>query len=295
MIIFSFIKSFFQVKFFVLVYMEFSDLESFIDMMLYIMNAGTKLYYVYLFVRIQKRFSLMLFKINTLRAFRKSNSSKSHSPMKYAVILGISSILMSIIQNIWLVGVGQWTPKKGILYHSYATAIGLSAWSKENMGNGTWFHAIKEDYSCKANTTNMFLGVFGLIINLCSSLHNEATGDLMQMLAETVREEMQCLQNKINKTESDEQNITLAGFFRKNGEWKHSHLLTQAIDGCNDTLDPLMKFKHVNNLMLYVFFVLNFFDGDHSMAYLVYLLYDICKSSYTYRIAVEASALVRTF
>lgn len=299
---FSFVKSFFQVKFFVLYYMAFSDMETFIDMMLHIMNAGTKLYYVYLFVFVQTQFSQMLLNIGKLRTFRMLNfyskgnkaTARNYSTMNYAIMLGISSILMSFIETFWLAGVTNWTPQTGIVFHSFTTAVGLFAWSKENVGNGTWLNSIEEEYS-EANTTNFLLGAFGIIINLCSCLHNEATGNLMQMQAETVREEMQCLQSKINNTNSDEHNVTLAGFLRENGEWEHSRLLTQAIDKCNDTLDPIMKFKHINNLMLYVFFVLNFFDGDYSLAYLAYLLYGICKSSYTYRIAVEASTLVRKF
>lgn len=265
-------------------------------MMFYIMSAGTKVYYVYLFVFAQKQFSQMIIGLNKLRAFRMttsySNSTNISLTVNYAVKLGISSILMTFIQSILYSGVGSWTPQKGILKHSYATALGLQLWSKEQMGNDTWFDYIVDEYQSKINTTNIYLGTFGLITHFCSYLHNEATGDLMLTQAETIREEMQCLQNRISKTENDEQNITLAGFFRENGEWVHSRLLTQAIDCCNDTLDPIMKYKHVNNLMLYVFFVLNFLDGDYSLAFLAYLLYDICKSSYTYRIAAEASTLV---
>ncbi len=206
--------------------MTLSDMESFIDMMFYIMSAGTKVYYVYLFVFLQKRFSQMLISLEKLRAFRMPtfNSKKMtiRSTMKYAVKLGTSSIIMTFIQTIFYSGVFRWTPQKGILAHSHGTALGLLLWSTENSGNDTWFDNIEHEYRRETNTTTILLGAFGLIIHFCSYLHNEATGDLMQTQAETLREEMQCLQNQINKTENDERNITLTGFFRENGEWAHS-------------------------------------------------------------------------
>lgn len=274
-------------------------MESFIDMMLYIMNAGTKLYYVYLFVMLQRLFSKMLTSLDELRAFRESTSysgnNKNFAYTTYAVRLGMSSIMMSLIHTILSSGVIQWTSQKEILHHSYATAIGLLLWSKENLQNDTWTDKIYEEYGSESNSTTIILGTIGIITYFCSCLHNEATGDLMQTQAETAREEMQYLQNQINMTKNDAQNATLLGFFRENGEWAHSRLLTQAINSCNDTLDPIMKYKHVNNLMLYVFFVLNFFDGDLSIAFIAHLLYDVCKSSYTYRIAAEASTLVSCY
>lgn len=280
--------------------MTFPDLEKFVDMMFYVMNAGTKVYYVYLFVLQHKKFSQIFTSLGKLRAFRLVNchfdsSSKIYSARSYAIRLGISSIVMSLVQTTLSCGVNEWTPQKGIQYNSYTTALALSVWSKDTMANDTLWDAIEDNYGSQLNTTNILLGAFGFLINFCSCLHNEATGDLMQMQAETVREEMQCLEKKINMTGNDEHNITMSGFFRDNGEWAHSRLLAQAINDCNDTLDRIMKYKHVNNLMVHVFFVLNFFDGEYSLAFLAYLLYDICKSSYTYRIAAEASTLVSDF
>lgn len=279
--------------------MTHTDMENFIDMMVYIMNAGTKLYYVYLFVMLQRLLLKMLTSLDKLRAFRESTSysgnHKNFATTKYAVRLGMSSIIMSLIDTILSSGVIQWNPQKEIVNHSFQTAGGLLVWTKQNLQNNSWTDAIYEEYGSETNSTTIVLGTIGIILHFCSCLHNEASGDLMQTQAETVREEMQILQNQINMTKNDEENATLLGFFREDGEWAHSRHLTHAISSCNDALDPIMKYKHVNNLMLYVFLVLNCFDGDFSIALLAHLLYDICKSSYTYRIAAEASTLVSCF
>lgn len=276
-------------------YMTNATVENFIDMIFYIMNAGTKVYYVYLFVLLEKNLVQMLTSLTTLRKFRSKISTANKleiSSIKYAIKLGLSSIVMSVISTIWYYGVAEWTPKTAILDNSYSTGVGLFVWTKQNMENGTYLSSIDVEYGTEFNTNTLILGSFGMILTFCSNVHNQVTGDLMQTNAETLKMEMKSLQVKIKNTENDEKNGRLDGFFREDGEWMHSRLLNHAVHHSNNALDILMKCKHVNNLMLFVFFVLNVFDGQLSLAFLAYLVYNVCKSSYTYRIAAKASSLV---
>ncbi len=167
-------KSIFLVKLFLFWYMTNATVENFIDMSFYMMDAGTKVYYVYLFVLLQNELGLMLTSLTTLRAFRSRMTTTNkfeYSSMKYAVKLGLSSLFMSGISTIWHYGVDEWTPKTTILNFSYSTGVGIFVWTKENIDNGTYMESIDEKYGTEFNTTNILLGSFGILVNFCSCVH----------------------------------------------------------------------------------------------------------------------------
>ncbi len=296
--IFSLLQAFFWVKYFVLLNFADGNLENFITMTFYIMSACTQLYYVYLFVILQSKLRKMVDTLCELRNFRIENStdSKSYwlSCLAYAIILGSSSLVVSLIESIWLVGTKEWTLEKTLLYHSMETAEGLLLWSSDNLNSNstTWADNMYYEFQQDLSARNLILGIFGIIIYFCTSVQMEAVDNVMLMNAQTLREEIKLMENKIKRDKMDEINITLAGFLRENGEWAHIKMILNAVNSNNDAFDPLMKYKHVDNLTLFVFFVLNAFDGRFALVYTTCLLYSIVKTSCMYRIATETSTLV---
>ncbi len=291
----SLLQSFFLVKLFVLINLEYDGLENFVDMMFFIMMFVTKLYYVYILLRRQSKFQRMLVSQNKLRAFQKQNHTINgrYSTMTYAVILGLVSILASSSNTIWSVGVTSWTPQKTILYHSSSFTRGLFIWTQEQL-NDTYLEAHEEQYRTELTATNLVFGLIGLIINFCSSFHMDTVANLMLTNSKTLQLEMGDINMKICNPKNDTHNITLNEFLADDGEWAYFQIVKRAVYDDNGAFDSLMKFEHVYNLMLFVFFALNVFDGNFGLVYLAHLLYRIIKASYTYRLAANAAKLVCT-
>lgn len=117
----SLAQSFFEMKFNLLYNLAFASLENFTDMCFYIMNGATKVYYVYLFLLQQKRFWRMfssLAKLRTSRMRSQLANKTELAPMIYAILIGISSLVVSLVHTIWACGLSGWTPEKTILHHS---------------------------------------------------------------------------------------------------------------------------------------------------------------------------------
>lgn len=292
----SLLQSFFQVKYFVLFNLEYGGLENFVDMMFFIMMLVTKLYYVYVFVQQQSKFNRMLLSRYKLKAFKNQNRAASKeyfTSMKYAVILGLTSIFASASMSIWIVGITTWTPQRTVLHHSNAFTRGLFLWTQEQL-NETCLIAHKQFYGKDLTTANFLFGLIGLIIHFCSSIQMDTVANLMLTNSKTLTVEMGDIKMKISNPKNDIQDITLSEFLTEDGNWAHFQMVKRAVNDDNDAFDSLMKFEHVYNLMLFVFFALNLFDGDFGLVYLAHLLYRIIKASYTYRLAANAASLVCT-
>lgn len=292
----SLLQSFFLVKFIVLYNLEYGGLENFVDMMFFITMLVTKLYYVYVFLRGQKKFRRMLVSRFKLRTFvkQKEQINNAHcSTMTYAMILGLTSILVSVSITIWTVGVTNWTPQQTLLYHSDSFATGLFLWTQEQM-NDTCLDAYEEQYGKYLTTTNFLFGLIGLIIHFCGGIHMDSVANLLLTNSKTLTLEMGEINLKISNPNNDVQNITLSEFLAEDGDWSHFQMIKRAVNNDNDAFDSLMKFEHIYNLMLFVFFALNLFDGDYGWVYIGNLLFKIVKASYTYRLAANAAKLVCT-
>lgn len=291
----SLLQAFFWVKYFVFVNFADGGLENFITMAFYIMSACTQFYYVYLFVILQSKLRKMITSLRDLCKFRNQNSTygkPNFSSFTYATILGSSSLFLSLIEPIWLIGTKEWTLEKTLLYHSSETAQGIFLWSSDEVNNNTWNKTMYEKFEKDLSTTNYILGICGIIIYFCTSAQMEAIDNLMLMNAQTLKDEIQILERKFKNEVDDGINVTLAGFLRENGEWAHMQMILKAASSNNDALDPLMRYKHVDNLTLFVFFLMNAFDGRFALFYTACLVYSIVKTSCMYRIATEASSLV---
>ncbi len=292
----SLLHSFFLVKYYVLFNLVNGGLENFVDMMFFIMMLVTKLYYFYVLLRRQKKFRRMLASRNMLRAFRKSNPQTNNdncSAMTYAIVLGITSILVSASITIWSAGVTDWTPQETFLYHSDMFTTGLFVWTQEQM-NDTCLDALEEQYSTDLTTTNLLFGLIGLVVFFCSCIHMDTLANLMLTNSKTLKLELGEIKMKISNSKNDIQNISLSEFLTENGDWDHFQMIKRAVNNDNEAFDSLMKFEHVYNMMLFVFFALNLFDGDFGWVYIGYLLYRILKASYAYRLAANAASLVCT-
>lgn len=214
--------------------------------------------------------------------------------MRYAIIIGSVSLVVSLANTIWGVGITGWTPEKTILHHSRKLMRGIFIWTREDLDNEALEISIDNEFGKDLTTTNFLLGCFRLVMFLCSNIHMDAVTNLMLANAETLKYEMACLERKIKNVKHDVDNITLADFLADDGVWAHFQLIKPAVNDNNDAMDALMKYKHVTNLMLFVYLAMNAFDGDFALTYLIYLAYNVLEVSYTYRIASQASTLVIT-
>lgn len=291
----SLLQSFFLVKLFVVINLEKDSLENFVDMMFFIMMLVTKLYYVYVFSHHQKKFRRMMVSRWKLQEFRKPNQQKNnghYSTMTYVIILGSTSTLVSACISIWTVGITNWTPEQALLHHSDSFATGLFIWTQEQW-NDTNIKAITEQYGTDLTSTNLLLGLVGLIMHFCGGVHMDALANLMLTSSKTLKLEMGEINMKISNPKNDTQNITLSEFLKEDGNWTLLQMVKRAVNNDNDAFNSLMKFEHAYNLMHFVFFALNLFDSDFGWIYIGSLLYRIIKASYTYRLAANAAKLVR--
>ncbi len=294
----SLAHSFFEIKYNLLVNLAVPSLENFTDMCFYIMNGATKVYFVYLFLLQQKRFLRMYFSLAKLRdsPMRSQTANKKRiAPVKYAIVIGISSLAVSLFHTIWTSGLIGWTPQKAILHHSKRMGRGLFLWTTDKLDDETWLEGLNDEYGIQLTTTSFLLGVSRMIMLFCSNMQMDAVTNLMLANAETLKQEMGILEEKINEQNNDIENITLSEFSNACGHWAHFKLIRPVIKDNNTAMDALMKYKHVNNLMLFVFFVMNAFDGNFPLAYVIRLFYNIVETSYTYRVATQASSLVSGF
>lgn len=165
-------------------------------------------------------------------------------------------------------------------------------WTTDNVKDKNWRLALDNEYGKHLTSTNFLLGALRMIMFFCSNMHMDAVTNLMLTNAETLKQEMRVLEEKINNLDNDIENISLVEFLDEDGHWAHFKLIRPLIKDNNAAMDALMKYKHVNNLMLFVFFVMNVFDGNFPLAYVMRLLYNIAETSYTYRVATQASSLV---
>ncbi len=290
------LQAFFDAKYFIFLNFANGNLESFITMAYYIMSASTQVYYVYLFVMLQKRLRRTLKCHRDLRSLRKRTSTEpkiNGDTMKYAIVIGSISLLVSVIETIWVTGTEDWTPMATLEHHCREAALGLYLWSSTSFKNDTQINEIVEQCENGFTMTSSIQGGFGILIYFFTNVQMEAIENVMLMDAETLKEEIKIVEKKFSGCASDESNLSLMGFLREDGEWAHIKLIIQTTKENNDTFDPLMKYKHVDNLMLFVFFMLKAFDRDFPMVLTFCLLYSIIKTSYMYRIATEASTLVR--
>ncbi len=212
--------------------------------------------------------------------------------MKYAITIGLASLSVSLANTIWGVGITGWIPKKTLLHHSKKLGRDILIWTKHDLENKALKLSIDNQYGKELTVTNMLFGSFRMIMFFCSKIQMDAVTNLMLANAETIKQEMTCLEKKINNKEYDIDNITLTDFLAGNGAWAHFQLIKLAVNDNNDAMDALMKYKHINNLMLFVYMAMNAFDGDFPLTYIIHLAYNILEVSYTYRIASQASSLV---
>lgn len=289
------IQAILDVKYFFIYNLAYSSLDDFVDLAFFIISACTKMYYVYLFVQKQNKIKEMQKSFHKLRAFvgEDNVSKRNHlTTLTYSLTLGICSILVSLIQTIWSAGITDWTPKTTILFHSYQMATDVYLWKPDNVKNSTWIDELKDEYGTDLTTKTALFGTIRMAYYFCGSIQMDATANLMISYAETIKHSMRNLETKISDPNNDITNISLAEFLKENGDWAHSQLLNEALKEGNDTLDPLLKYKHINNLTLFVFFIMNIFEGNFGIVYMGYWLYNIVKSSYMYRIATDAAGLV---
>ncbi len=291
----SLAQSFMDIKYNLLFNLAVASLENFTDMCFYIMNGATKVYYVYLLLLQQKRFRRMLSSLDKLHASTmriQTRNKKQLTPMKYAILIGISSMVVSMFQTIWASGLIGWTPEKTILYHSNEMASDFFIWTTDNLKDGKLHQTINDLYGRHLASTSSLIGALRMIMLFCSNMHMDAVTNLMLTNAETLKQEMGVLEGKINNPENDAENISLSEFLDADGQWAHFKLIRPVIKENNVAMDALMKYKHVNNLMMFVYFVMNAFDGNFPLANVIRLLYNIAETSYTYRVATQASILV---
>lgn len=292
----SIIQSFLEAKFTLLFNFSEGNLETFINMSYFIMLVASKIYYVYLLLRQQWKFVRMFKSLRKLDEFKMRNLAENKTPntsMKYTIVLGTVSIVVCLMHIIWSVGLRDWTPEKTLDRHFQQMAEHMFVWTLNEFENGTVAETFVKENGQGLTGTKAFLGGLRMIMIFCSYLHNDALTNMMLTNAETIRKETRILEEKISNTETKIENVTLAEFLTENGNWAYYKLLKLAINDNNDAFDSLLKYKHASNLMLFVYFVLNVFDEEFSLTYIIRLMYNITRTSYTYRIATQASSLVK--
>lgn len=262
----------------------------------FVLNVATKVYFVYLLIYQQRKFAKMFKSMSKLHEFKvQITTTNNHfeSSMLYGIILGTGSIVVCVMHIIWTVGFIEWTPQKTLQYHFRVMTGDILVWNLNEYENGTIVEEFLNQNGNGVTKTKVFLGSLRMLMIFCSGLLIDALTNMMLTNAQTIDQEMSELEVKISNPDNDIANITLSEFLAKDGNWAHFKMLKQALNDDNDALDSLLKYKHANNLMLFVYFALNVCDGEFSVMYVVRLLYNIIRASYTYRIATQASSLVK--
>lgn len=292
----SVLQALLSVKYFTLINLAEGGIENFITMAFFIMNACTKVYYIYLHVRREKNVTRMLVSTRKLRDFSKRHSTarnewQSSSSVTFATALGITSIMVPLIQAIF----SDWTLKGTILLFSKVMRIHMYAWKPEVFDDDSddgILRTIVERFQNDLTTPNILVGVFGIMLNISSAAQINVAGDLMLVTARTIKEEMTVFVERIYSQNNNYDNITLTEFLSEDGPWVHFQLLKRGVNDSNDAFDSLLKYMHINNMMRFVYFVMNAFDGEFSLFQFISLVYNIVKTSCTYRSATKAANLV---
>lgn len=276
---------------YIIVNLDGGGLENFTNLAFFIMNACTKIYYVYLFVQQHTKIARMNDSFRKLRRFNRKKSKgyrkSNESWHKFATRLGIITVIVSLIQTLF----AKWAPKSAILHYSFRMSMHMYIWKTEAF-DGKTITSIFEQYGEDLTTTNIVLGICGAMMNYCSNTHLDFAGDLMLVTAETLKEEIGLLETMIKDPDNSIVPVTLEEFLSENGLWGHYRVLKEAVHDTNDAFDSLLKYMHVDNLMRCVYFVMNVFDGEFGLFYSARLVYTILKTSYTYRSAADASSFV---
>lgn len=256
----------------------------------------TEIWTVFRFAFCSNDIDMML---NTLTDYQGNYSSQSKWSCKYwkLILFGLctSTTVIAAADAVFGDGLEDWSFQLWVQERAYFFSEDVFLWTYQNLRNRT--RELSTTYASTVTPKTVLFAVASTILNFASNMYIGTVRDLALVAAITVYFLVHCFMKDIEGTmetpQNDNEAVQADILARRQKLWKQYRELRIVFKAVNKMFETLFTLLHVDNLLLYGYFVSMSTDEESRVA-IQYILYaaNLAKSELTYFLAGRVAAKV---